>query len=472
LSLREHTGSPGTSRDLTGGSLEQRVPPARYPDLKSLSAQAGAVAQIHPPTAEVADRLYEQAASLHAGRQVLSNILKLAGGEAVVVASMHRAVLYGGLISDIGKALTTVKLASELERKGVPSVPVLCLAGHCRNELEVQTLGFVDPRGDYLEFTFNLIREPGPNGQGDLLVSTEAGLFLDRLDAYLGPGIYDAAVRQLLKQTHAPGTRLAPGWAMLISALLEEWGVMVLDLDGLPGRSAASGTDTELEGPAQLTGGRPLNPKAPGSLRALHKLCWLLPVAAVVAGPREPDGWTEAAHSAPAADLQFPAIWPQASLTLVDRRSRGMLAKYQVPFDDLSDGLGAPLQRVLPEAVIRQATRRLGTMERELEGCSSELRHLLGPDRASKVKLEKTLRRIHYQISKLEERCKLHHQRRLGILRRQFERICNRLSPNGQLQQSQIAVLQVLHDYSRAAFRELFDKMDVGNFEHQLIPMD
>jgi uncharacterized protein YllA (UPF0747 family) len=149
-----------------------------------------------------------------------------------------------------------------------------------------------------------------------------------------------------------------------------------------------------------------------------------------------------------------------------------MLAKYQVPFDDLSDGLGAPLQRVLPEAVIRQATRRLGTMERELEGCSSELRHLLGPDRASKVKLEKTLRRIHYQISKLEERCKLHHQRRLGILRRQFERICNRLSPNGQLQQSQIAVLQVLHDYSRAAFRELFDKMDVGNFEHQLIPMD
>jgi hypothetical protein len=30
----------------------------------------------------------------------------------------------------------------------------------------------------------------------------------------------------------------------------------------------------------------------------------------------------------------------------------------------------------------------------------------------------------------------------------------------------------VLHDYSRAAFRSLYEKMDVGDFEHQLILMD
>lgn len=371
------------------------------------------------------DLLRRQASRWSAGPETLANIRALAERAAVAVVSVHEAMLYAGPIAGILRAITAIKLAGEMSRQGVLSVPCLCLSENSGYDLERHTVGLIDARGEFVEFAIDLILDPEAGG---ILISTRASEFALELEVLLGAPCRDEAIAPMLRETHFPGNRLAWAWAGLVSRLLQEWGVIVL---------------------------------CPEASLALTDLGSLMPIAAVVAPP----GGGE-------LEAQPYPYWPPARMTLADRRSLGLISKHGISLDDFSEGADALVERVFARNRIRRAMELVEQLKRDLNGGLSDLRHRLGPERAHAMRLARVSRRVHYQLDRLRERCAGHYERRRQVLHRQFTRSCNRLFPGGHYQESKLAALQILHEYGRTALRRIYEAMDLSSGGHQLVPMD
>jgi hypothetical protein len=80
--------------------------------------------------------------------------------------------------------------------------------------------------------------------------------------------------------------------------------------------------------------------------------------------------------------------------------------------------------------------------------------------------------RMLYQLEKLRKQYALARKRRKQTVGRQIHKACNLLAPNRRLQEWELAGIQIPLQYSRSGLRSLYEKMELNNFEHQLIFMD
>ncbi len=99
----------------------------RYaPSLDSAQAAAGEVRIDPQHRADLVEELRRQ--NVGCGKETRANIDLLAEPSTVVVATGQQVGLFGGPVFSIYKALTAVKFAEELTRRGTPAVPVFWLA--------------------------------------------------------------------------------------------------------------------------------------------------------------------------------------------------------------------------------------------------------------------------------------------------------------------------------------------------------
>lgn len=406
-----------------GAAADARA--AHGPGIERIIAAAGSARRNVRLDARLHELLRRQASLWPAGPETLANIRALAEGSAVAVVSVHEALLYAGPLSDILRAVTAVKLAGEMSRQGVLSVPCLCLSENGGYEHETHVLGLLDARGEFVELAVELIRDPEAGG---FLISTRAARLALELEKLLGAPFRDAAIEPMLRETHYPGNRLAWAWAGLLSRLLREWGVIVF---------------------------------CPEASWTLTDLGALMPIGAVVAQPGIGDHESQ----------RYPCR-PPVHMTLADRRSLMLISRHGIAPDDFSEGPDVLVECVFPRERFRRAMEHIEQLKRDLDGGLSDLRHRLGPERAHALRLERVERRVHYQLDRLGERCAGHFERRREMLLRQFARSCNRLYPGGHPQESKLAALQILHEYGRAALYRIHEAMDLCSGQHRLVPME
>ena len=109
------------------------------------SAKPGCVQSRHIPREELAAILTEQNTSYGCGPETLGQIEKIVRDRAGAVVTGQQVGLFSGPLYTIYKALTAVKLAADLSRRGLGSfVPVFWLASDDHDLAEIDHIVLLD----------------------------------------------------------------------------------------------------------------------------------------------------------------------------------------------------------------------------------------------------------------------------------------------------------------------------------------
>jgi uncharacterized protein YllA (UPF0747 family) len=472
-------------------------------DRAALQEQAADARIRFTPRAEIHRLLESQAGELNAGELACNNIQRLLLPESVVVLSSLPAVLAGGPLALLLKCLTTVKLAAELDNAGIPAIPLCWLDHDPKGATFPASVGLLDQEAQLRRFL--LQPSAGADGAegGGRPIPEKIGDFVAALESSLGIDLKDAAIQELIK-TFTPGTPFSRASARFMSAWIAGWGIVLLDPRSPDFRATAMRSlkhfgfsqeraaflccrqEEELRRSgycrpaADLARGHEKEPDkteapqfdvAPGPLIQLF-LEAVLPVAAHVIDPEEIRDFALAAPLFKELRIRSPLLWPRASATLLDARSRKNMEKYGITFESLLAGKSEVLRNLTRQEPVQRVISRLDALSESIEKGLAEIKTSAGARSDVDLLLSDTRSRTLYQLGKLKERFSAATNTRREVIGRQVERVFNSLLPDGGLQEMVVAGLHFALRNSSGFLPMLYERLDIQSFEHQLISME
>ena len=493
LRFREAPGFPSIFLDFVDGADRAAgiLPPP--PSLKALAAlahRARARTDEHGPLWE---EVSARSLALEPGPEARRGLERLSGGASVAVVAIHKPALFGGLLSDLTKTMTAVKLAAFLTRSGVHALPVCVLVSEPEGSEPEEELGFVDARGNFQACGVAMDLRVEGLPRPEWTVSRAAGEWLDRMSMSVDSRASVAPVWDTARRSHREGTPVKKAWSDFMQAVFQQDTLVTLDFDHLSqaGVRAAVGDGFGAEMMSALaewsarvrragysfSPGWRLAPGADGPMLPDGMVpplltVLLLPAVAAVADACELPRWSALTALCRNVRRDSPRIWPRASFTAVDSRSRRLLDRYGIPPDLLYEGVAPLLRRALPEQGADEVLRGISRLQDAAEARARTLSGFLGPEAAATAGVQRRLARIHYQLEKLAERSRVHRARRAEILEDRFRRLCTRLAPEGCLQESRLAALQVLAEGAEGIVQRLSEGMDITSWQHQYLNLD
>jgi hypothetical protein len=349
--------------------------------------------------------------------QIEENIRRLCRPDAVVVLADLYPGLFGGPVCQVLKCLTAIKICEQLALRSINAVPIAWNNLDSSSEFPVQSITLLD---DHAEMHSLKLSTAG------IVPESISGLLAQIED--LGKGTFDPETLDVLRDSFLPGRSLASATACLFSELTRDFGMIVIDPSELS--NPLAGTD-------------------------------ILPVLARVIGP-----FASVSHALPQ-----PLTWPQVSATIGDTRSRRTFDKYHLDLSQLYQGESDLLDHFkcgLPRAGLK----KLEDLQLEADARLADLQSLVSGgtefSQAAGLCREKVL----YQINKLRHLFDAALKSKEQTAAQRIRKACNLMAPNRKLQERELAGIHIPLTYSLAGLRELYEKLDIMNFEHQLIWMD
>jgi len=424
--------------------------------IQSLAAQADSVR-----SRRIEDLIRILAGADAKSSQFLKNLQALSQPKAVVVVTEIDAGLFGGPLAQILKCLTTIRLCEELANYAVNAVPVAWVSTNSP------------------QYSVRLI---DADGEMQSLAVSPTDVIPDRIpDVILkiqefGGGTLKPGILDLLKSVFLPGKSFSRASAELFSALLSEWGMIVIDptapeflpnvIEALaPVRARARPIESE-----QSSQSRHVVSLLHASVVPDHlTVSSVLPVLAFVIDPFEISALVRLLPAFDETGLPRPAVWPRASLTFGDARSRRTFSRYHLDLPQLFSG-GDKVLRGVMQAIPHSALEKFDRLKLEVQTRVAELG--LPADSEISDTAASCRDRIVYQLEKLRAHLESALSMKEKTASRQIQKACNLLAPYGQTQERELAGIQIPLNYSHAGLRFLYEKMDILKFEHQLIWMD
>ncbi len=401
--------------------------------------------------------------------QVLEKIERLARRDSVAVVTEIRASLFGGPVVNILKCFTTIKLCEELAKNGVSAIPICWVNTDSPPDSADGAVSLIDADGEIhpMEISHG---ETIPGHYSDLLLQIRK----------FGGGDFDEGVLGILESAFLPGHSLPSGSVRLISALMKSWGMIVCGPSAPEFRSIVSEAVAQLQTrtsqfpmrrtaatPAGLGHGPFPEMDVPASL--IQSL--LFPVVARVVGPFEICSLANVLPVLEEIGSVQPIVWPEASATVGDVRSRRTLSRYNLNLVQLYSGEEEVL-RGLRETSPRAAPGKLRSIKPEIETQILQLKALIPEGSGFSETADSCKGKILYQIDRLEHLAEAALNARERTASRHIHQACNLLAPNRRLQERDLAAIQIPLRYTVDGLRRLYEKLDILSFEHQLIWMD
>lgn len=197
--------------------------------LEALVAHAGLIARQDSPRAEVAAILRDQNLAAGATAATLANLDRLGRADSVAIVTGQQAGLFTGPLYTIFKALTAVKLARQLEARGLNAVPVFWIAAEDHDFDEVNHTQIIDREGHLKRIVYT----GSPTGEGRPVGSIALNETIETNLAELAASLPDSEFMLRLvgdlRETYQSGRGFAAAFGALLTRLIGHYGVVLID---------------------------------------------------------------------------------------------------------------------------------------------------------------------------------------------------------------------------------------------------
>jgi len=443
-SFRDLPGFSSSYLEFLEGMPEPGHIPPDHPDRGLLVSRCRS-ASSQAPGAAVSVLEWKEALTTSGGPLWSDNIEKLESRTGVVVGASAHAADFNASLIPLLKCLTAIKLAAELRYDGVPAVPLLWLdTPACVRVNGEKNHGRIEPQqaaGPQVGMTeinltecFNKANTSSINK--DLNSNDDHGL-LRRLVDEFGLVLVDSG-SIVLALKHRP--ELGDLWRRVISVWERESGGRAVDY--------GSGCDPVCDA-------------------VFLRLA--VPAGAEVVGPEDYDQAVLVNRLVGSAGSTRPLLWPRVSATIIDRRSRRTMEKFKLELPDLLQGSVALSGRL-------GFDRSAWDVAVRLEGLAGNIGRRIDEICARAARDPRAVRRIRtsgskmlYQLRKLAVRSRQFADAHRDIAVRQFEGLCGRVVPGGELQERRLSATRYLSMHPGSILQTLNRKIDVWDLKHQLI---
>jgi bacillithiol biosynthesis cysteine-adding enzyme BshC len=196
-------------------------------DLEGLLASADAALRLERPRQRVAEALVRQQEAREA-RAATAQAARLRDPRATALVTGQQAVLFGGPLYVLYKALAAVVLARALEqRRGDPVVPVFWVAADDHDFAEIRSTTVLDEAGQIHDLRYSPHREPIGQPASRIVLDETVAELVEELRGHLPAGLHRDQMVGLVASCYRPGATLAEAFSCLLSALLPD--LVVLD---------------------------------------------------------------------------------------------------------------------------------------------------------------------------------------------------------------------------------------------------
>ena len=165
----------------------------------------------------------------NASEETLKNIQTLHNPDCIAVVTGQQAGLFGGPLYTIYKALSAIKLADCLAQRGIKAVPIFWIATEDHDFAEVATAEIINRDCALTRVTTsNGIHAEGlPVGRAVLDQSITDTV--SQLLQALPQNEFSEVVAKLLRETYAPERNFGDAFALILTRLTRERGLILLD---------------------------------------------------------------------------------------------------------------------------------------------------------------------------------------------------------------------------------------------------
>jgi bacillithiol biosynthesis cysteine-adding enzyme BshC len=450
---------------------------------------------------------------------------------AVAVVTGQQAVLFGGPLYVLYKALAAVRLAAILEaRRGRPVVPVFWVASDDHDFAEVRSTAVLDEAGQIRTLRYAPAREPAGLPAARVALDETIVPLIDELARALPAGANRDAIVARVAACYRPGVSLSDAFARLLSSLIP--GLVVLDPSDpalkalmvpvftreLRERSPTSRLAEEVGRELLAAGYHNQVPVRPGFLNlflmdterralafedgtievrgadrhvpfedALRHVAarpedWspgvllrplaqdhMLPTAAYVGGPAEIAYHAQIGPSYPHFGIPRPVLVPRPSLTVVEPSQARALEAEGLSLSDLQGD---------PEVVLGRWAREAypeveGVFARAREALEREMAAVAGVlgdlDPTLRGAADSALGRALHPIETLHEKSTRALKKRDQSRAERLRRTRDALLPGGSLQERGLGLVSLLARHGDAVVDEIRDRMDPWAQGHQVL---
>lgn len=471
----------------------------------------------------VVEVLREHNARFGAGEDTKANLDRLAAG-AVAIVTGQQVGLFSGPIYSFYKAVTAIRVAAELAKRGLDAVPVFWLATGDHDLAEVSQ-SFWRTRSGLTRY--EIPEQPENSGKrvGEIAFGQAIEPMVEQACASLeGPSA--GHVANALRESYLPSDTYGSAFGKLMTRMLAGRGMILIDpLDArlhrlvapifrrtLHGadelRSALEARSKELEShgfhaqvkiaagstllfmnvggrrhPLRAENGRFAAGDAEFSVDELSAAIEstpelitpsvllrpvvqdaLLPTVAYVGGPAEVAYMAQAQVAYKKVLGRMPAILPRSSFTLVEPAVARILSKYGLDFRDVLRGPQHVRSMMEQKAIPNALARRFEADEEQLR---ATLRSYAGSIEKLDATLLGTLEAVEekmlHQFTKLKEKVGRAENFRTGVLDSHQTAIFDSIYPNHELQERSLCALPFLASYGTELLDELARLSSISN---------
>ncbi len=193
---------------------------------------------------------------------------------------------------------------------------------------------------------------------------------------------------------------------------------------------------------------------------------WLLPTAAYVAGPGEIAYWAQIGGMFDQMNLRMPVVYPRLSVTLIEPKIQRFINKYELDIEYLPKKQSKFVKGVLTKNEDNAFQNSKENIKNELEKIKQKM-VIVDPTLESIC--QKTSEKILGQIDFLERKNLKAKEQKNQTFTSQLQQIHSAFFPDGYPQERYLTFVYFLNKFGPEIFKTLFNKLQLDNFEHQII---
>ncbi len=479
--------------------------------------------------------LTEQNRRFQAAPPTFANIEKLEDPRTLCVFSGQQAVLFGGPLLIVLKAIALAKLAEKLSKQlSRPVVPVFWVAGDDHDFAEVNHTWLLNRSGEPVKISYDT-PPAQPVSIGEVTFTDRAALEKAKQSVFeaLGQSEFTPAIQEIIEKAYAPGRLMTDAFAVLMASLTQSLGVIYfcptddrVKQHAVPFFNSIINRQTELH-QMELDTNREIirsgyHVQAEKSEDAAHLFyssngrvpihnndngfttvnehwtvdellvritsepqkfsadvitrpilqSYLFPVVSQIGGPSEIAYLAQVNPLFTLFNLVPPYYTPRPSGTFVEARFVKLMQEYKIKFADLTGDIETIINRVLAESFPKELESNWKQVVENVNAQFDQFSETsLQFDPSLKEFAKQVKGKVEFSMKTFEEKLFSSHKKKSKDVRERIYRLNHALFMNHAPQERSLNITYFLARYGISFIDFIYQQIELDQPAHQVIPL-